>query len=418
MKLSSRARGPGLVALWLTTTLALFAVGSHAEPIYDMHFHAVLDPGNAVARVRMRLQQPEWYAREFRFRIDPKRHRDLIADGELHVDPPFATWLPPASGGELTLTLDINRRRNEGGYDALITDDFAILRADHLFPAARVRMRRGAASRSRLTIEAPEGWSVETRYGSMREVPLDVDDPQRSFSRPTGWLIAGDLGVRREVVEDRRIIVAGPVSHGVRRLDMEAMIHWTLPWLLDVFPQFPSTLLVVSAGGRMWRGGLSAPGSLYIHADRPLINERGTSTLLHEMVHVAGISGAAPDADWIVEGLADFFGLRILHRAGVITERRYERSLSTLRQRGREAEGFDAPLPRSVITARAVGVLADLDAAIRAATDDRRSLDDVARRLAEGSARISLELLRKTATEVAGTELSLFDGPPLGAPPD
>ena len=50
---------------------------------------------------------------------------------------------------------------------------------------------------------------------------------------------------------------------------------------------------------------MSGPGSLYVHADRPMISENGTSTMLHELVHVAmGVSGSAHD-DWLVEGLAE-----------------------------------------------------------------------------------------------------------------
>jgi hypothetical protein len=56
----------------------------------------------------------------------------------------------------------------------------------------------------------------------------------------------------------------------------------------------------------MWRGGLPGPASLYLHADRPLISGNSTSTLLHELVHVAQSYRAAKDEDWIVEGIAEY----------------------------------------------------------------------------------------------------------------
>ena len=43
--------------------------------------------------------------------------------------------------------------------------------------------------------------------------------------------------------------------------------------LSRLLPDFPDRLTVVSATGPMWRGGLSAPASLYIHADLPLISD-------------------------------------------------------------------------------------------------------------------------------------------------
>ena len=52
----------------------------------------------------------------------------------------------------------------------------------------------------------------------------------------------------------------------------------------DAYRQFIEP--VVGAADPMWRGGLSASNSLFLHADRPLISENGTSTLVHELTHV------------------------------------------------------------------------------------------------------------------------------------
>lgn len=386
--------------------------------LFDVNFHAALDPASESARVRMEVEQPSPLVREFRFRVDPARHRDFSADGELKMDPPFAIWRPPSDGGELRYTVRINRKRGGDSYDARVTDRFAILRLGHLFPPARVRLDDGAKSRSRLTIEAPDGWSVETRYGPMQSQPLDADNPERLYSRPTGWLIAGDLGLRRESIAGRQVAVAGPVDEGVRRMDMLAMIHLTLPELIDVFPRFPDRLLVVGADDPMWRGALSGPDSLYIHADRPLLNERGTSTLVHEMVHVAGITGAGPGDDWIVEGLCDYYSLQVLRRAGILSESRYQRSLSSIERFGSEISTLAHPSANSRIASRAFGELAKIDKAIQEASGGKASLDDVARRLAEGGETITLALFREIAEEVAGQELPLFDELPLGETSD
>ena len=70
----------------------------------------------------------------------------------------------------------------------------------------------------------------------------------------------------------------------------------------------------------MWRGALSAPQSLYVHAERPLLSGNATSTLLHEIVHIGLGLADERGADWIVEGLAEYYSLEVLRRSGTISE--------------------------------------------------------------------------------------------------
>ncbi len=72
----------------------------------------------------------------------------------------------------------------------------------------------------------------------------------------------------------------------------------------------------------MWLGALSAPNSIFVHASRPLISENGTSTIVHEIVHVLLMDLKTPrDQDWIDEGLAEFLSLRALKDSGTISRR-------------------------------------------------------------------------------------------------
>src|SRR5262249_10253775 len=153
-------------------------------------------------------------------------------------------------------------------------------------PPARVRVVDGARSRTRLLVKLPESWSLVTPYAKLRSGEYRVDH-RRRFGRPTGWMIAGDLGVLREDVAGVKGASPGPRAMGVRREDMLALLHWTLPTLRRVLGTLPPRLTVVSAYDPMWRGGLSGPGSLFLHAHRPLITEDGPSPLLHEVMHVA-----------------------------------------------------------------------------------------------------------------------------------
>ncbi len=125
--------------------------------------------------------------------------------------------------------------------------------------------------------------------------------------------------------------MASPEGSGLRSNDVLAFTRWTLPSLVEVFPQFPARLLIVSGAPDMWRGGLSGAASIYLHADRPLISQNGTSSLLHEMVHVASGLHGTGGADWIVEGLAEYYSLELLRRSNTISEQRFDAALRRLR---------------------------------------------------------------------------------------
>ena len=72
------------------------------------------------------------------------------------------------------------------------------------------------------------------------------------------------------------------------------------------------------------------PASVFLHADRPLISENGTSTLLHELVHVAMGAHAQRGSDWVVEGFAELYSLELLVRSGTISHRHYRDALALL----------------------------------------------------------------------------------------
>ena len=166
-------------------------------------------------------------------------------------------------------------------------------------------------------------------------------------------------------------------------MDILAFLHWTLPELQRVFPAFPPRLLLVSAGDPMWRGALSGPASVFVHADRPLISENATSTFLHELVHVAMHAKSGPKSDWIVEGLAEYYALEVLHRSGGIDDKRFEAAHAALAEWGKQAPSLEVAAASGPVTARAVGVLRGIDRDIRAKSGGKHSLDEVARALAE-----------------------------------
>ena len=160
-------------------------------------------------------------------------------------------------------------------------------------------------------------------------------------------------------------------------MEIMAFLRWTLPTLRGVFPTLDPRLIIVSAADPMWRGGLSGPGSLYVHADRPMISENGTSTMLHELVHVAmGVAGDDHD-DWVVEGLAEYYSIKILRVSGTLSRRRQELALGELRDWGEPVDNLFVRNSTGPVTARAATLIAELDAWIQEETRGRRSLDNV-----------------------------------------
>lgn len=375
-----------------------------ADLVYGLDYRAEFLPVQGAVKMSVTVRQPRDLLRRVRFRFDPGRYSGFTADGNLEVNGDRVQWHPPANGGVLRFLVKLDHRRGDGGFDALMRSSWAVFRGDDLMPAASVRALKGATSRARIHLSGPQGWSFATAYPRSAGDPdwYAVEWADRRFDRPVGWMAAGRIGVRRDRIAERHVAIAGPTGQGIRRLDMLAFLRWNLPELVEIFPDFPERLLVVSAGEPMWRGGLSGPASLYIHADRPLISGNGTSTLLHELMHVAQGYRAARDEDWIVEGIAEYYTLEIMRRSGTLSKSRYESGLEKLEKWAADVGPLETDRSSGKRTARAVLVMKSLDAELRKRSGGEFDLDDVARQLSMDGEPVSIERLRALAAGFAG----------------
>ena len=156
---------------------------------------------------------------------------------------------------------------------------------------------------------------------------------------------------------------------------------------------------------------------MYVHARLPLISENRTSTPLHELMHIALGIRSDHESDWIVEGMAEFYSLEILRRSGGISERRHEQALQALQNVAQHSSSLFTDNSSGPTTARAVLVMHALDTEIRQATHNEKSLDDVARRLAEERGTITLVRMQATAEAVAGGRLRSLERQRLMQPP-
>ncbi|WP_425563501.1 hypothetical protein [Microbulbifer aestuariivivens] len=330
------------------------------------------------------------------------RYKHMQSTDTLDIEGDRATWKPSGTSSELSYQFAIDEQKSSGRYDSRVQADWAILRGDKLIPPIAATMKSGLQSRAHLTLHMPNGWSAALPYKESSENRFPITDPGRRFKRPKGWMILGNIGSRQDMIAGVSTKVAAPLDEGIRRQDTLAFLNWNLPHIVEVFPGFPNRLLVVMGGDPMWLGGLSGTGSLFMHGGRPLISGNRTSSLIHELVHVAtGIRGDG-ESDWIVEGLAEFYALEILRRSGGISEKRYQQALEALAEWGRESATLFRKRSEGATTARAASIIANVDREIRSATNNQASIDDVARALAEERGQVSLSQLRRLAAEAAG----------------
>jgi hypothetical protein len=313
-------------------------------------------------------------------------YSDFKADGQWTQDSPaLGVWQPAKGKAKLTYLVRINHERAPGRFDARITKDWALLRGDDLVPAVKLRQEDHTVLVSRLQFDLPKGWkSVETGWQRVGKNKFRIDNPQRKFDRPTGWIVAGKVGTRRAKLGETDVAIAAPVGEGMRRMDVMTLLTFVWPHAQEVFPRDPAKLLIVGAGDPMWRGGLSAANSYYMHSDRPLVSENGTSSLVHELVHVFSRIRARDRSDWITEGLAEYYAIELMRRAGGLSEERYQKIREQLIRWSKPVQSLRTDNSSGPVTARAVLLLQELDREIRQATKGTtqpRSLDDVTRGL-------------------------------------
>jgi hypothetical protein len=395
---------PAVSAACRLILLAFLAAGSDAlaanvEQTYGIEYLLTPEPGDGWVNVEVELEQDRGLLREMRF--DGKRVSDVEGDGKLKKEGGDYVWLPPASGGKLSWRADVRHKRNNRGYDAWLDENWGLFRAEDVIPRASTRGLRDAFANTSIRFLLPEGWSAVTEYREF-DGHIPVPPGSRRFKQPAGWIVIGELGVRREKIAGTRVAVAAPVGEDVRRMDLLALLNWTLPELARLLPEPLPRLTVVSAGEPMWRGALSAPQSFYMHADRPLISENGTSTPLHELMHVALGITAERGYDWIVEGFAEYYSLELLRRSGSISLPRYDAAIDELRRWSQSAESLCNRHSTGADTALAVTVMHALDREIDNKTDGRHDLDDLLYTLLTSGRKMSLDQLRDEAGRLIG----------------
>lgn len=401
----------------LFACIVLFSSTACAQgTAYEVKYMAELHPSEQAAKVTIVIADAR-LLRELDFNLTPGVHSKVEANGELTLSDGRALWLPPARNAQLTLWTRIPHQRDDGEFDAYMGPDWAIFRGDDLIPAASVRTKPGAFANATLEFKLPSHWtSVETGWEKIDSRTFRIDNPERRFDRPTGWMIAGKLGIRRDDLGETEVVVAAPQGSDLHRMDVLTFMNFVWPELATAFEQAPPKLLIVGAGNPMWRGGLSAPNSLFLHADRPLVSENGTSALVHEIVHMVTRIRGTRNHDWIAEGLTEFYAVELLYRAGGMTGERRAKVFNDLAQWGSEADTLIKRRSTGATTARAAVLFEALDREIRQTSDNRLSIDHLARVLIS-ERKVALDDVQNAFTTLTGKRSKVLQSPLLSASP-
>ncbi|MND54525.1 hypothetical protein D3C80_455870 [compost metagenome] len=369
--------------LLLSSLLLTLSAPLWAAKRVDLDYQVRFLPESDQAEVSLLLEKGE-AVRSLRFDLGNKGYySDFKASGDWKQDDPaHGTWTPGNGKASLSYKVRISHPRGDGRFDARMTPDWALLRGDDLVPSARLDLVDGTELVSRLEFDLPKGWqAVETGWPRVGKNRFRIDNPERLFDRPTGWILAGKLGSRRATLGKTGVTVSAPVGEEMRRMDILTLLTFVWPHAQEVFPREPDKLLIVGAKDPMWRGGLSAPNSFFMHSARPLVSENGTSSLVHELVHVLSRIKDTDRSDWISEGIAEYYAIELMRRAGGMGDDRYEAIRKQLRQWSDKVDSLRGERASGAVTARAVLLLQDLDKEIRLRTDGKHSMDDVTRGL-------------------------------------
>ncbi|MFJ2362968.1 hypothetical protein ACIPIN_04480 [Pseudomonas sp. NPDC087697] len=373
------------VGLRLPLALSLLLLSSPvwAAKKVDLDYHVRLLPQSDQAEVRLTLAQGS-AVHSLDFDLgDGSQYSDFKADGQWQLTPGNVTrgvWRPAADKASLTYRVRISHSLKNASFDTRMTPNWALMRGDDLVPAARLDQQDGIELVSRLEFELPEGWkSVETAWPRIGKNRFRIDNVSRRLDRPTGWMLAGNLGSRRTRLGETEVTVVSPQGQGMRRMDVLTLLTFVWPQVQALYPRHPGKLLIVGAADPMWRGSLAGHESIYLHSRSPLVSESGSSPLIRELAQVFGRIKDSDRSDWISEGFAEYYAIELLRRAGGMSDERYqtlEDKMAKVSHKVSTLRGYQLS-PEAI--AKAVLLLQELDREIRLKTRNKRSLDDMLR---------------------------------------
>lgn len=348
-----------------------------------LDYEVTLHENSNVADVIIRLK-PAQAVNYISFDLKKTQYSEFATTGEWQVEPDQAVgvWRPlDHRESVLRYRVQLDQSVGKESYLGYVSPQWALFQGEQLVPEGQLHLRDDVSLRSRVQFTLPEGWSVETGWRRIGTDRFLVDDPERTFDRPEGWILAGKLGTRRARLGNTDVSISAPVGEGVDRMDMLTLLSYVWPQLRAVFPREISKLLVVSTGSPFWRGSLSSSNTMYLHAGLPMVTGSGTSPLLRELVEVFAQIHTADRSVWINEGIAEYYSMALLHRSGGLSDERYEKALRKLKKTSADVTTLRGEQLSRQQVARAVVLLDQLNREIEEKTREKSSIDTVVQAL-------------------------------------
>ncbi|WP_257604469.1 hypothetical protein [Pseudomonas sp. UMAB-08] len=391
----------------------------------DLDYYVKLLPQSDQAEVRLTLSKGE-AVRSLDFDLGNKGDYSAFkADGEWRINTgqpagsQRGVWRPTSGKASLTYRVRISHAHapvspvssKVVSFDTRMTPNWALMRGEDLVPPARLDQQDGTQLVSRLEFELPSGWiSVETAWPRIGKNRFRIDNVSRLFDRPTGWMLAGTLGSRRTRLGETDVTVTAPQGQGMRRMDVLTMLTFVWPQLQAVFPRNPPKLVVVGAADPMWRGATAGNNSIYLNSTRPVVSESGTSPLVRELVHVFSRINDNQRSEWIGDGLAEYYAIELMRRAGGMSEDRYQTVQTNLTKVSRKVTTLRGERINAATVARAVLLLQELDREIRQQTRNEKSLDNVSQGLMRLDTVSTKEFIQLSESVIGGPSTVLASG--------
>lgn len=409
--------------------LAYGDVPVNGTPNHAVHYTVYVSKNNpAVADVEVELRGAN-EIRRMHFLLDKGRYRYFRGEGEIKPIGTDILWMPKKLNARLSYQVSLLHERKPGFYDSYGEKDWFITRTTDLFPRKRFDFKGPSKSYTTVKFKLPKDWTVVSEMPSIGLQSFRaVDSPDTRYQWPTGWLIFGKVGERQVPVEDVMIRFAYPedflrygkpkypekrknrIARFAKKLDDAAVLFQkVVPHMKKFLPKYAKDFLVVFGKSPMWRGGLSAEGSLFINRSTPVIVSDYSSTLIHEYFHICdGFKKDMRDAEWFVEGLAEYFSLRLLLAGKVISREQFFEGIESYRKFGLWNVNLTRSKNERVFYENAPLVLFTLDEMIRSKSRQQKSLKDVMRLLAEEDEPVGTALFRKKIEEIYGASLEEF----------
>jgi len=344
----------------------LYTVRVATDPRVPAHVTMSLRGGNEINSIEL-------------LDVAPQRFAHLQATGRLQQTAPTTwLWAPGEISGELSYEAQLIHERTVKGFDSYHGGSWVLTRTSDIFLRKHFNSTLPLRTLTRVEFQLPPQWEVASAMTPLTATTFAARERHNVLTAPYGWLLMGDLETRTVSVADTQLVLAAPTTAHADFAALGDLLGRSLLRFHHLMGELPPRLVIVIGPDPMWRGGLSGEDSLYLNENLALISHDYTSTAVHELFHITqGFQKASERSDWIVEGLAEYYSLRILHDIHRITRHQFVKGVRKFEQEGHWNENFSTSADNHALYNSVPLIFFYLDELLQTRTSGKKSLIDV-----------------------------------------